>query len=201
MSSSRGQAAVPAFTALVVQQRLEQMPAAEIGPQSVGDPDLGVGDLPQQEIGDPESRRWSGSAGPDRAAGGVELLGEQFSVELVRVLVARRSDAAGIHDLRPAAVGQGDVEQQPGVLRRRSRARCNSSCARRRPDHRSGRSPEPDVVLASRCPVPCLTYSCSSPISVSPPPGAASSSPGRTRRASAPRGRAGRRSRPSRART
>ena len=69
-------AAVAALALLVVEDRLEQVPAAEVGPQRVGDPDLGVGDLPEQEVADAHL-----AAGADQQigiglAGRVEKLAE-----------------------------------------------------------------------------------------------------------------------------
>src|SRR5688500_1434250 len=47
-----GDAAVPALAALVLEDGLEQLAAPEVRPERVGDPDLRVGDLPQQEVRD-----------------------------------------------------------------------------------------------------------------------------------------------------
>src|SRR5271163_135517 len=44
--------AVAAFAALEVGDGFEQMHPAEVGPEAVGDKDLGVGDLPEQEVRD-----------------------------------------------------------------------------------------------------------------------------------------------------
>ena len=41
-----------AFALLIVGDGFEEMEAAEVGPEAVGDEDLGVGDLPQEEVGD-----------------------------------------------------------------------------------------------------------------------------------------------------
>src|SRR5882757_7598487 len=41
-----------AFAALVGGDGFEEMEAVEIGPETVGDEDLGVGDLPEEKIGD-----------------------------------------------------------------------------------------------------------------------------------------------------
>ena len=46
------QAAEAAFAALEVGDGFEQMDAAEVGPEALGDEDLGVGDLPQKIVGD-----------------------------------------------------------------------------------------------------------------------------------------------------
>ena len=71
--SSGGDPAVPALALLVVGHRLQQVAAPEVGPQHVGDPDLRVGDLPEQEVADAHL-----AAGADEQvgvglAGGVEV--------------------------------------------------------------------------------------------------------------------------------
>src|SRR6185503_6682149 len=46
------EAAEAAVAALVVGDGLEQMDAAKVGPETIGDKYLCVGDLPEQEVGD-----------------------------------------------------------------------------------------------------------------------------------------------------
>ncbi len=46
------EAAEAAFAALVGGDGFEEMEAAEVGPEAIGDEDLGVGDLPEEEVGD-----------------------------------------------------------------------------------------------------------------------------------------------------
>ena len=46
------EAAVAAFAALVVFDGFEEVGAAEVGPVAFGDEDFGVGDLPEEEVGD-----------------------------------------------------------------------------------------------------------------------------------------------------
>ena len=58
--SGRVYPAVPALALLEIRDGLEQVPAAEVRPEDVGHPDLGVGDLPEQEVARPASRRWCG---------------------------------------------------------------------------------------------------------------------------------------------
>src|SRR6266850_7798752 len=41
-----------ALAALVGGDGFEEMEAVEVGPETVGDEDLGVGDLPEEEVGD-----------------------------------------------------------------------------------------------------------------------------------------------------
>src|ERR1017187_7845679 len=80
------EAAVATFPALKVSDGFEQMDAAEIRPQPLGDKDLGVGDLPQQIVGNSHL-----SGGPDQQVG----VGHVGSVEMTVNILFR--DAAGAH--------------------------------------------------------------------------------------------------------
>src|SRR5262249_60100421 len=51
--SSRPDPAVAPLALLVVEDGLEEVLPPEVGPENVRDPDLGVRDLPQQEVRDP----------------------------------------------------------------------------------------------------------------------------------------------------
>ena len=82
---SRGQSAVAPFALLVIHECLVQVPAPEVGPQGVGDPDLGIGDLPEQEVGDAQLATGADQQVRIGLAGGVQVLGEGRRVELVRL--------------------------------------------------------------------------------------------------------------------
>ena len=76
--------AVAALARLEVDDRLEEIAAAEIGPEHFGDVDLRVGDLPEQEVRDAQL-----AAGADEQVGivdvgGVEMIGEELLVDLRR---------------------------------------------------------------------------------------------------------------------
>ena len=102
-SIARLDAAVAALAALEVEDRLEQVAAAEVGPEGRGHPDLGVGDLPEQEVRDPQLAR-----GAD----------QQVGVGLARrVEVARR---ASPRRCRPAC--RPPSRRRCGGRRRRSRS-------------------------------------------------------------------------------
>src|SRR5436309_7832993 len=110
--------AVAAIPLLVGDYGLEQVAPAEIGPQRVGHPDLGIRDLPEQEIADAHF-----AARPDQQiriglARRVEKPGEPPLVEIVRPQAGRDRAARRVHDFGAAAVVQRDVEQHPGVGRR-----------------------------------------------------------------------------------
>ena len=92
-ATGRRDAAEAAIALLIREHAFEQVPAAEVGPQRVGDPDLRVGDLPQQEIADAHL-----AARPDQQIG----IGLAGGVEQARETVARR-DPSG---LMPASIAR-----------------------------------------------------------------------------------------------
>src|SRR6266850_782422 len=111
-------AAVAAFALLVGDDSFQQIAAAEVGPQRLGDPDLGVGDLPQEEIAHAHL-----AAGPDqqiriRLAGGVEEFTEAPLVEIVGAHTGRDGAPRRVDDLGAPAIVQRDVEHHAGVPRR-----------------------------------------------------------------------------------
>src|SRR5581483_785727 len=78
-------AAVPGIALLIREDRFEQMAASEVGPQRLGEPDLRIRDLPQQEVADAHL-----AARPDEEIGirlprRVEELAEPPLVEIVGV--------------------------------------------------------------------------------------------------------------------
>src|SRR5437867_13246031 len=68
--------AVAAVALLVRDNRVEQIAPAEIGPQRLGDPNLGVGDLPEEEVADAHLAARADQQIRIRLAGGVEELAE-----------------------------------------------------------------------------------------------------------------------------
>src|SRR5439155_4943331 len=114
----RFDAAVSAIALLVSDHGFEQVTAAEIGPQRFGDPDLRVGNLPQQEVADAHL-----AARPDQQvgiglAGGVEKIAEPPLVELVGRDAGRQRAPCRVDNLRTTTVVERDVEPHPGVCRR-----------------------------------------------------------------------------------
>src|SRR5437660_12512869 len=94
------------------------MPAAEVGPQRLGDPDLGIRDLPEQEIADAHlAARTDQQIGIGLAAG-VEEGAESLLVQIVRRHARRDRAPRGIDDLGASAIVQRDVELHAAVLRR-----------------------------------------------------------------------------------
>src|SRR5215203_6515322 len=111
-------AAVAALTALVVEDRLVEVAAPEVGPEGVRHPDLGVGDLPEEEVGDAQLARRAHQQVGVRLPGGVEVAADRLLVD-VRPLARRpvgHDAAAGVDDLAAARVVEGDVEaHRPAV--------------------------------------------------------------------------------------
>src|SRR5262245_35564020 len=107
--------AVTAVAFLVVDDGFEEMPGAEVRPERVGHPDFRVGNLPQQEITDTHF-----AAGADQKIGiglpgGVEERGEGGLVERLRIDAGADRTPRSIHDFRPPAITERDVELHAGV--------------------------------------------------------------------------------------
>src|SRR5260221_10478507 len=110
---------VAALARLEVDDRLEQVTAAEVGPENLGDVNFCVGDLPEEEIRDAQL-----AAGADEQVGvddpgGVEVIGEEALVDgtVAHLALAQHGHDAvhAVDDLRASAVVEGDLEQQAGV--------------------------------------------------------------------------------------
>src|SRR6202165_21170 len=96
--------------------RLDKVLLVEIGPQRVGEMELGVGRLPDKEVGDPLLAR-----GPDhqlrlRQVGVVEGAGDVLVAKPGKVHPPGRQVPDGIDDLRPAAVVDQQVEDPAMVV-------------------------------------------------------------------------------------
>src|ERR1700728_3626474 len=70
-------AAVTTLAGLKVCDGLEQVNAAEVGPVALGDEDFGVGDLPEQEVGDAQLAR-----GTDQQVGIGHVRGVEMAVDV-----------------------------------------------------------------------------------------------------------------------
>ena len=126
------------------------MPAAEVGPQRFRDPDFGIGNLPQEKIADAHL-----AARPDQQigiglAGCVEELAEPAFVQIVRVHAGGDQTLGCVHDFRPAAVIQRDVEQQARVVRGLTDAHVELVADVGRELVLTADHPKPDVVLVER---------------------------------------------------
>src|SRR4051812_32444422 len=108
-------AAIAALPALEVEDRLIEVPAPEVGPEGVGHPDLGVGDLPEQEVGDPQLARGTDHQVGVCLAGGVEVASDRLLVDVRPLAGGPVGDdaAAGVDDLAASRVVEGDVELHP----------------------------------------------------------------------------------------
>ena len=76
--------AVPPLALLEVHHRLQQVLAAEIGPQDVGHPDLGIRDLPEQEVRDAHLAARADQQIRIRLARRVKETGELILVQVLR---------------------------------------------------------------------------------------------------------------------
>src|SRR5262249_21244950 len=114
------QAAEAAFATGVVAKGGVVGFAVEIRPAGVGDPDLGIGDLPEQEVADPQL---AGGANQQIGFGYSGGVGRAADILLVDGLRARlavfwfRGDAPhGTPQLRPSAVVDCQAENHAGVV-------------------------------------------------------------------------------------
>src|SRR5262245_6362937 len=108
-------AAVATVAFLIGDDGLEQMASPEIGPERLGDPDLGVCNLPEEEVADAHL-----AARPDEQVGiglarRVEKLAEAALVEVVGAYAGGDRAARGVDDLCAAAVVERDVEEHAAV--------------------------------------------------------------------------------------
>ena len=102
-----------ALTAGELEQRGVERVRAEVRPQRVAEVELGVGGLPDQEVGQALL-----AAGPDDEvrvgqAGRVQGRADRALVDLVGRDAARGESPERVDELGPAGVVEGDVEQQP----------------------------------------------------------------------------------------
>src|SRR5918995_1200771 len=101
-------------------ERLEgqhELLGGKVGPERIRHVELGVGYLPEQEVGDAQL-----AAGPDHQiylgyVGGVEVTGEGHLVDLPGRETVRDDPAGGVHDLGASTVVEGDVDVEPVVGR------------------------------------------------------------------------------------
>ena len=110
-------AAETAIALLVGEHAFEQVAAAEVRPQRVGHPDLGIGDLPQQEVADAHLAARANQQVRIGLAGRVEKAREALFVQVLRIETRGHGAAGGVDNLGAAAVVERDVEQHAGVGR------------------------------------------------------------------------------------
>src|SRR6476646_6894948 len=111
----RSDRAVAAIALLIGGDGVQQVLHPEVRPQGVGDPDLRVGDLPEQEVAHAHLAARSDQQVRIGLAGGVQIRGELPLVELVRADAVTNRAPRGVDDLGAAAVAQRDVELHAGV--------------------------------------------------------------------------------------
>ena len=128
-----GEASEAAFAALVVGDGFEEVDAAEVGPEAIGDEDLGVGDLPEEEVGDALLAGGADDEVGVRHVRGVEGAGDVGLVEGVECAGAEEvfdgaaagvglggevgeDGADGVYDFGAGAVVEGEGEGGAGVF-------------------------------------------------------------------------------------
>ena len=117
---------------LEVEQRAQQIVAVEVGPQHIGAVELGVGDLPQQEVRDAQLARRADDQIGIGDVGGVELALEHLLGQFGQL-----SGAFGCRERRLMAQGVDRVQdllaQRRSSRRRRASCRCCRASAPRLP--------------------------------------------------------------------
>src|SRR5215210_1500788 len=81
----------------------------EVRPERIRDVELGVGDLPEQEVRDPQFPAGADHEVHLRCLGRVEVGGKGILVDLLRLYTALHHAPGGVYDLRPATVVKRDV--------------------------------------------------------------------------------------------
>jgi len=111
-------APVATFAFLEVDERLEEAGAIEIRPESFGDEDFGVGNLPEKKIADAHFATGADKKIRVGKIGGVEVPRELFLGDGLRGPVAIAFGKDGVHgvdDFGAAAVIEGDREDHPSI--------------------------------------------------------------------------------------
>src|SRR5581483_2820347 len=115
---ARSSSAEAAPAPRVRRERVAQLAGPELRPQRVDEDELGVRELPEQEVRDSELAGRPDQQVGIRQLGRVEVRGERVLVDLARVDSRLREPASGLDDLGPSAVVERDPELEPVVLRR-----------------------------------------------------------------------------------
>src|SRR5579871_4171261 len=146
-----GRAAEAALPLLEERQRLEELALAEVRPERVGDVQLGVSELPEEEVADPHL-----SAGADEKvgigdAGRAEVLGKHALSDALRIELTPRYPAGDrtdrAHDVVAPAVAHGERDGHARVVaRRRDRLAQRSAHRRGQPAQVADRE-QADVML------------------------------------------------------
>ena len=116
-------AAEPAVAALVIKDRSKKLRLREVGPQRLGDVQLGVCDLPQEEVTD---AHFPGRADQKIRIGhvrGVQVRRDCLFVYLDAIggsVSARiiQDGVDGVYDFRTSAVVDGEIDAESGVAAR-----------------------------------------------------------------------------------
>src|SRR5262245_17918240 len=108
--------AVAALALLIRQHRLDQMAAAEVGPERVGHIDLRVRNLPEQVVAHAHLATGADEEIRIRLTGRVEKAREALLVEILGPHAGLDRTPCSIDNLGAASVVQRDVEEHAGAL-------------------------------------------------------------------------------------
>ena len=110
-------AAEAAAAARVLGEGLPEVPLAEVGPERVHEHELRVGELPEEEVRDPQLPRGADQKVGLGHLGRVEPRADGVLVDVARVDPFLDEPPRGLDDLRAAAVVERDPELEPLVVR------------------------------------------------------------------------------------
>src|SRR6185312_1324029 len=111
--SLRRQAAVPAVALLEVLDGRGEVLLAEVGPENGGDVQLGVGGLPEQEVGDAHLAGGADHQVELRKMSGIEAAADRFLID--GLLAGGDGLGDSVDDLLPAAVIEREGQLEAGV--------------------------------------------------------------------------------------
>lgn len=101
---------------VVGEEGLVDVVDVEVGPVGGGGDEFGVGTLPEEEVGEAHLAGGADDEVGVREAGGVEVMGKEGVVYLVRGYAFGDDAADGLHDLGAAAVVEGDADGHAVVV-------------------------------------------------------------------------------------
>ena len=116
-AAPRALPAEPARAPGELEQRLVEGGRAEVRPQAVGEHELGVGGLPDEEVADPLLAAGADDEVGVRQAARVQRLADRPLVDLVGRDARGGDRPERVDELRPARVVPRDVEVEPGARR------------------------------------------------------------------------------------
>src|SRR6266436_2958181 len=109
-----------ALAKLIGGERTQEFALAEIGPESVGEIEFGVGELKEKEVRDAKLARGANQQIGIGKAGSGELARQQLLVDVVRGEAAvgdcARNRASRVDDILASAIGERERDRHRGVV-------------------------------------------------------------------------------------